>query len=278
MGPGREETCPRPPRRREGEEKPLPGTCGSVPSRVACPPGGRQSPGSAGQGRGRRWVSCASGRREKSNPCVPEDRAQSSAQRTIPGSRPSPVLPVSTPRRPRRLRAHIRSAARSSHAPGCCLPGEGSASPVGQRGSSAASLRLRPRPCLLPALPRPRSSRPPRSWRLRGAGAGEALACRCPARGGSGARRSACPPPGRTSAPTRAGTCRWRRAAARRPAGPRAAVRGFSSRVPGAVPAAARARAAARAPPGRTRRPWPPRLPPGTFSSSSNSGATSREK
>lgn len=142
------------------------------------PPGGRQSPGSAGQGRGRRWVSCASGRREKSNPCVPGDRARSSAQRTIPGSRPSPVLPVSTPRRPRRLRAHIRSAARSSHAPGCCLPGEGSASPVGPRGSSAASLRLRPRPYLLPALPRPRSSRPPRSWRLRGAGAGEALACR----------------------------------------------------------------------------------------------------
>ncbi|KAJ8797251.1 hypothetical protein J1605_017479 [Eschrichtius robustus] len=85
-----------------------------------------------------------------------------------------------------------------------CLPGAGSASGAGPRGSSAASLRLRPPP-LPPLRPPPPALLPvaaapppdlPASRRRRGAGADEARACRCPARGGSGAGRSARPSSG----------------------------------------------------------------------------------
>ena len=175
VGPGGEETPPRPQRRRQGEgnlcEEPAPRPLPAYPA-----PGGRQR--SPRQRRPRR--------REKRNPRVLGGSTRSPAQRTIPGPRPTPVARAC-------LRAHTPTPRAR------CLPGAGSASGAGPRGSSAASLRLRPPP-LPPLRPPPPALLPiaaapppdlPASRRRRGAGADEARACRCPARGGSGAGRSA---------------------------------------------------------------------------------------
>lgn len=97
-------------------------------------------------------------------------------------------------------------------------------------------------------------------------------ACRCPARG-SGASALRLP----SSGPHFGSYARGDMSVAtgssggRRGRGQRCAGVFFQSPRGGA--GGSLARAAARAPPGRTRRPWPPRLPPGTFSSSSKAAA-----
>lgn len=136
-------------------------------------------------------------------PHLREKRTRSPAQRAIPGTRPTPVLS--------RVCAHTFLPPCATPTPGApCLPGARSASRAGPRGSSAASLRLWSPPLSPPHAPR-RAAAPPTSPRARGracvargAGAGEPLACRCPARGGSGAARAPpAPPPGLTRAPER---------------------------------------------------------------------------
>uniref|UniRef100_A0A8C4LRZ2 Protein phosphatase 1 regulatory subunit 14 n=2 Tax=Equus asinus TaxID=9793 RepID=A0A8C4LRZ2_EQUAS len=154
-----------------------------------------------------------SGFRALRDPGRKRDSLSPGGEDTVPGSEDhlwhqthaSPLWPLHTGDRSC-LRAHTFLPLRATPTPGpLCLPGARSASPAGARGSSAASLRLRS-----PPLPPPRPPRPallgvaaappdlPTSRAARGAGAGEPLECRCPARGGSGAGRAPlAPPPGR---------------------------------------------------------------------------------
>lgn len=289
MGPGGREKLPRHPKR-ERQEK-LRFLRASLSRRHPAPGAAR------GQHRRRRRVACAPAPlgAKSAIPRLCQERTRSSARRTISGTRPKTALSSVYAQAAARACAHTFPPPRAAPTPRAqCLRRAGFASPGWServlRGVFKAAVPAPPSSPPSPARP-PRcrlgSSRPPlepgcRACAARGAGAGEPLACRCPAGGGSGAGRAPpAPPPGSTRALARAGTCRWRRAAARRPVGPAAAVaRGFSSRVPGAAPAAARARAVAQAPPERTRRRWPRRPRRGRFSSSSSSSsdATSREK
>lgn len=290
MGPGGRETLPRHPKReRQGKLREEP----AAPSLRASRSRRSPAPGAArGRRRRRRRVACAPAPlgAKSAIPRLWPERTPSSARRTISGTRPKTALSGVYAQAAARACAHTFPPPRAAPTPRAqCLRRAGSASPGWServlRGVFKAAVPAPP--CSPPSPARPPrcrlgSSRPPlepgcRACAARGAGAGEPLACRCPAGGGSGAGRAPrAPPPGSTRALARAGTCRWRRAAARRPVGPAAAAaRGFSSRVPGAAPAA---RARAVAPPGRTRRRWPRRPRRGRFSSSSSSDATSREK
>ncbi|EAW47771.1 protein phosphatase 1, regulatory (inhibitor) subunit 14C, isoform CRA_b, partial [Homo sapiens] len=212
-------------------------------------------------------------------------RPRTPAQEHPLAPRPTPVLPESTHRRPPVSRRTHFPPRGDSHAPGpLCRRRQIPPLGAGPRGSSAASLRLRSPPRRPPRPPPSRrgSSRPPRAAGRLGARGAEQVPG-SPSHAAAGPEVVAAPgalrPPLLRAALRlgRAGTCRWRRAAARRPAGPAAAAHGFSSKAPGVAPVAAPAPAAAQAPPGRTRRPWPRRPLQGRFSSNS-SGDTSREK